>query len=104
MEKEMKTITDLEKGLMEAKRSDRPVVAIKPEIAGKIFTPKKNEIHELLKSEGSLSVSEIAERTGRKISAISRDINTLEFVGLVEKNRTGKEVKVKHRNPKILVE
>ncbi len=104
MEKEMRTITDLEKGLMEAKKSDRPVVAIKPKVAGKIFTPKKNEIYELLRSEDSLSVSEIAEKTDRKISAVSRDVNTLEFVGLVEKKRKGKEVKVIYRNPKILIE
>ena len=57
-----------------------------------IFTKKRIElIQEIAKSD--LSLSELAEKTKRKLSAIQRDIEILEKAGILEKEKIGRVVK-----------
>jgi len=62
-------LSELDPGLKEALRSEKPVIRIDPEVAGDVFTPKKNEICKLLREKGPLYIKEIAEKTDRKHSA-----------------------------------
>jgi len=96
--------SELDPGLKEALRSERPVIRIDPEVAGDVFTPKKNEICKLLREKGPLHIKEIAEETDRKHSAVSRDLNVLEFAGIVEKEKEGRKTKVKYVDSKIIIE
>lgn len=57
-----------------------------------IFTKRRIElIKEVAKSERSLS--EIAERTHRELSAVQRDVKILEKAGILELEKHGRKVK-----------
>lgn len=57
-----------------------------------IFTRRRIEIiKDVAKFEGSLS--EIAKRTNRELSAIQRDVEILEKVGILELEKQGRKVK-----------
>lgn len=50
------------------------------------------KIFKLLASERNLCVSEIADQLDISVSAVSQHFRTFEFIGLVQKERTGQKI------------
>ena len=60
-----------------------------------VFTKRRIELIEAIKKQGNNSrktMSELSESLGRELSAVQRDLNALEELGLVEMEKNGREV------------
>lgn len=72
----------------EREASPRPVASLL-----KALSPEALEILELLLQEHPTTIAEVAERTGRAPSNVSRSLQLLTRLGLVSLSRKGKEVR-----------
>ena len=72
---------------------DLVVFASYDSLVYKLLTPKRLELASFIRKNRNkkLSVSEIAEKLGRKQEAVSRDLKILVEAGLVEMHHIGKE-------------
>jgi len=87
-----RTLTDLREEMRAVARgerepSPRPVAPLL-----KALSPEALEILELLLQEHPATVAEVAQRTGRAQSNISRSLQLLARLGLVAMSRKGREV------------
>lgn len=78
-------------------------IAIMPGVAAKLLTPKRLEILRELKKSDSESVSELAERVGRSLNTVSRDLSELSEYGFVELEKDGRAKKPRLAKENILV-
>lgn len=70
------------------------VLPLEKQEISEIFTKKRIElIKDIGKSHGNLSLSEIAKRTNRELSAVQRDIEILEKNGILKTEKQGRIVK-----------
>jgi len=68
------------------------ILPLEEQEISEIFTRRRIEIiKDVAKFEGSLS--EIAKRTGRELSAVQRDVEILEKAGILEREKQGRIVK-----------
>ncbi len=74
----------------ERRREGQAVIALPPRLIGRIFSEKRVGLMEVLYRRRLRSISELAELTGRKIDAVSRDLKILSNFGLVRYERHGK--------------
>ena len=57
-----------------------------------LFTKRRIELIEILKKEGSMTMSEIARLLKRELSAVERDMKALEKFGVVLLEKKGRKV------------
>lgn len=58
----------------------------------RLFTKRRIELVDAMKSGGSRTMSELARLLGRELSAIERDLKVLEGLGLARLEKKGREV------------
>ncbi len=68
------------------------LLSLSKEELTKLFTKKRIELIEAMKREGPRTMSELARFLERELSAIDRDLNALEDIGLVRLEKNGREV------------
>jgi len=88
-----RTLTDLREEMRAVARgerepSPRPVASLL-----KALSPEALKLLELLLREHPVSVADVAERTGRAQPNISRSLQLLARLGLVQMKRVGREVR-----------
>lgn len=79
----VKDTRKLLKGLtLEKMRKDRRknVIFMTPEIFHHTFSPERLRLLMMLKEEGAMSISDLAEKVGRKFEAVHRDLRYLEGI------------------------
>jgi predicted transcriptional regulator len=79
-------VKDINKALkefsLEKMRKDprKHVIFMTPEIFNHTFSPERMKLLMLLDKEGTMSISELAEKVGRKFEAVHRDLRYLEGI------------------------
>lgn len=99
-----RTLTDLREEMRAVARgeqqpSPRPVAALL-----KALSPEALELLELLLQERPGTIAEVAERTGRAQPNISRSLQLLARLGLVELHREGREVRPIATTAKLVID
>ena len=99
-----RTLTDLREEMRAVARgerdpSPRPVASLL-----KALSPEALELLELLLQEHPATVAEVAERTGRAQPNISRSLQLLARLGLVEMHREGREVRPVPTTAKLVID
>jgi len=66
------------------------VIALSDALKANLFTPRRLQLIEALQAKPATSISELADRLGRPIASVSRDIRILNVYGLVELRHEGR--------------
>jgi len=66
------------------------VIALSDALKANLFTPRRLQLIEALQAKPATSISELADRLGRPIASVSRDIRILNAYGLVELRQEGR--------------
>ena len=68
------------------------IIDVKNKNPWELFTTRRMQLLGLLKGVKDMTVQDIANATGRKKEAVSRDLHLLEQYGVIIMNRNGKRV------------
>ncbi len=91
MEKAFETwFQDFERALQGEGSTGRAVLAIPPRLLALLFSRRRVELLEALERERVSSISELAQRVGRSVEAVSRDLKILHKWGLIRYERRGR--------------
>ena len=76
------TMKFLKELTLEKMRKDprKHVIFMTPEIFHHTFSPERMKLLMLLKKEGTMSISDLAKKVGRKFEAVHRDLRYLEGI------------------------
>ncbi len=80
------------------------LVALSPEASRQVLTPQRLNLMSLLAEDASESVTELAERAGRPIASVSRDLHVLANVGFIAFERHGKWKKPALLRDQVLIQ
>jgi predicted transcriptional regulator len=82
----------------------RQFIAIRRATVARILSGQRSRLLDVLEEHGPFpEVSGLAKELKRKPSAVARDLRDLEAVGLVERTRHGKRVRIKATGRPVLV-
>lgn len=99
-----RTLTDLREEMRAVARGDRepsprPIASLL-----KALSPEALELLQLLLQEHPATVAKVAERTSRAQPNVSRSLQALARLGLVEMRREGREVRPVPITAKVLID
>lgn len=103
------SIEDLKKAVGETIRqppaSDRTILFVRDaKTISKILSEKRLELMRAIKEHPSYNVTMLANLLKRKQEAVSRDLGVLKRFGLVELEKTAKEVTPEIKSTKVMIE
>lgn len=103
------SIEDLKKTIGETIRkppaSDRTIIFVRnAKTISKILSEKRLELMRAIKEHPNYNVTMLANLLKRKQEAVSRDLSVLKRFGLVELEKTAKEVTPEIKSTKVMIE
>ncbi|MBI5036656.1 helix-turn-helix domain-containing protein [Candidatus Micrarchaeota archaeon] len=79
------------------------VLTLTPAKLAKVFTPARAELLQEIERDRCRSIGELAEKLGRPLESVSRDLKVLKFYGLIEIVKDGKARTPKTAKQLVLV-
>jgi len=79
------------------------LLALSTEELSQVFTKKRLELINAMKSNGKMSVSDLSKDMDRQLSAVQRDLKTLESFGIVSMEKKGRVVTPELKGEVLLV-